>query len=307
MRARSQRLKQAARSLPGEPVSREFAGRGALEGYPSHYTSSLIKFEEWLIRTEYYIVKGIWDVSVFHVSCSKHRQMGCAQKICELLVNNLSKQWVKVYSDYSYPFVSESNQVTLMDTSQCHLPLNLVIILVFHVHLHISASTKANEGLKFLLELRHFFSTSAWGHSLQDKTPSGDAARKGYSVFIHKPGTSTLQVRWLYLCAFITWSLATASKRCPNRICTGGLLWSNVGQFNRATAVGAVTYGHERGGCEELLSHDMPVSVGSLTPYCGFYEGILFLRIPDERWKLLKTIVITESIGITSMAWKKDI
>ena len=38
-RARSQRLKQAARSLTGEPVSRGFAGRGALEGYPSHYTS----------------------------------------------------------------------------------------------------------------------------------------------------------------------------------------------------------------------------------------------------------------------------
>ena len=38
-RARSQRLKQAARSLPGEPVSRGFVGRGALEGYPSHYTS----------------------------------------------------------------------------------------------------------------------------------------------------------------------------------------------------------------------------------------------------------------------------
>ena len=40
-RARSQRLKQAARSLPGESVSRGFAGRGALEGYPSHYTSLL--------------------------------------------------------------------------------------------------------------------------------------------------------------------------------------------------------------------------------------------------------------------------
>ena len=38
-RACSQRLKQAARSLPGEPVSRGFAGIGALEGYPSHYTS----------------------------------------------------------------------------------------------------------------------------------------------------------------------------------------------------------------------------------------------------------------------------
>ena len=41
-RARSQRLKQAARSLPGESVSRGFAGRGALEGYPSHCTSLLI-------------------------------------------------------------------------------------------------------------------------------------------------------------------------------------------------------------------------------------------------------------------------
>ena len=58
-----------------------------------------------------------------------------------------------------------------------------------------------------------------------------------YSVFIHKPGTSTLHDRWLYLCAFKNWSLATASKRCPNLICTGGLLWSNVGPFNRATAV----------------------------------------------------------------------
>ena len=39
MRARSQPLKQTAGSLPGEPVLRGFAGRDALEGYPSHYTS----------------------------------------------------------------------------------------------------------------------------------------------------------------------------------------------------------------------------------------------------------------------------
>ena len=103
--------------------------------------------------------------------------------------------------------------------------------------LHISASTKANKGLKFLLELRHFISTSAWGHSSQDNTPSGDAARKGYSVCIHKPGTSNLHDWWLCLCAFINWSLATASKHCPNRICTGGLLWSHAGPFNKATAV----------------------------------------------------------------------
>ena len=42
-RARSQRLKQAAQSLSGEPVSRGFAGRGALEGYPSHYTSLFVR------------------------------------------------------------------------------------------------------------------------------------------------------------------------------------------------------------------------------------------------------------------------
>ena len=38
-RAHSQRLKQATLTLPGESVSRGFADRGALEGYPSHYTS----------------------------------------------------------------------------------------------------------------------------------------------------------------------------------------------------------------------------------------------------------------------------
>ena len=41
-RARNQRLKQAAPSLPGESVSRGFADRGALEGYPSHYTSLIV-------------------------------------------------------------------------------------------------------------------------------------------------------------------------------------------------------------------------------------------------------------------------
>ena len=45
-RARSQRLKQAVPSLPGESVSRGFADRGALEGYPSHYTS-LLTWRGW--------------------------------------------------------------------------------------------------------------------------------------------------------------------------------------------------------------------------------------------------------------------
>ena len=50
-RARSQRLKQAARSLPGESVSRGFAGRGALEGYPSHFTSLLYQKSDQEHRT----------------------------------------------------------------------------------------------------------------------------------------------------------------------------------------------------------------------------------------------------------------
>ena len=41
-RAHSQRLKRATLSLPGESVSRGFADRGALEGYPSHYTSLVL-------------------------------------------------------------------------------------------------------------------------------------------------------------------------------------------------------------------------------------------------------------------------
>ena len=49
-RAHSQRLKQATLSLPGESVSRGFADRGALEGYPSHYTSLItINQEVWTV------------------------------------------------------------------------------------------------------------------------------------------------------------------------------------------------------------------------------------------------------------------
>ena len=47
-RAHSQRLKQATLSLPGESVSRGFADRGALEGYPSHYTS-LSTANKWVL------------------------------------------------------------------------------------------------------------------------------------------------------------------------------------------------------------------------------------------------------------------
>ena len=46
-RAHSQRLKQATLSLPGESVSRGFADRGALEGYPSHYTSLTELTDPW--------------------------------------------------------------------------------------------------------------------------------------------------------------------------------------------------------------------------------------------------------------------
>ena len=52
-RARSQRLKQAAPSLSGESVSRGFADRGALEGYPSHYTSLIsCKIFSWIRSTK---------------------------------------------------------------------------------------------------------------------------------------------------------------------------------------------------------------------------------------------------------------
>ena len=70
-RARSQRLKQAARSLPGESVSRGFAGRGALEGYPSHYTSLIsckMSYHEILWSLEaarfvFRIVRSLWNLT----------------------------------------------------------------------------------------------------------------------------------------------------------------------------------------------------------------------------------------------------
>ena len=167
--------------------------------------------------------------------------MGCAQKVCELLVNYLPKQWVKFYSDYSYPFVSESNQVTLMDTSQCHLPLDLVIILVFCVHYkgtilpfaYISLH-QGQWGIEISLGTQALYFHQCLGTLLAGQYSIRRCCK---DVLIHKLGTATLHDRWLYLCAFINWSLATASKRCPNRICTGGLLWSNVVPFNRARAV----------------------------------------------------------------------
>ena len=54
-RAHSQRLKQATLSLPGESVSRGFADRGALEGYPSHYTS-LVEWKRHCAITK----KNVW-------------------------------------------------------------------------------------------------------------------------------------------------------------------------------------------------------------------------------------------------------
>ena len=48
-RAHSQWLKQATLSLPGESVSRGFADRGALEGYPSHYTSLVVDCVLYLV------------------------------------------------------------------------------------------------------------------------------------------------------------------------------------------------------------------------------------------------------------------
>ena len=71
-RARSQRLKQAVPSLPGELVSRGFADRGALEGYPSHYTSLarlLHNLTAWisLVSHLYYVYSSISSWS--SISC----------------------------------------------------------------------------------------------------------------------------------------------------------------------------------------------------------------------------------------------
>ena len=72
-RARSQRLKQASPSLPGESVSRGFTDRGALEGYPSHYTS--------LVRMQYQITIGTRQQIIFLWTMTK-----CDDKTQEYLV-----------------------------------------------------------------------------------------------------------------------------------------------------------------------------------------------------------------------------
>ena len=64
-RAHSQRLKQATLSLPGESISRGFADRGALEGYPSHYTSLvtsilIMSFLIWSFRSVSTIFSLLW-------------------------------------------------------------------------------------------------------------------------------------------------------------------------------------------------------------------------------------------------------
>ena len=68
-RAHSQRLKQATLTLPGESVSRGFADRGALEGYPSHYTSLVSHISDititaglcLFIQMEFNYKSSIWD------------------------------------------------------------------------------------------------------------------------------------------------------------------------------------------------------------------------------------------------------
>ena len=62
-------LKQAAQSLPGEPVSRGFAGRGALEGYPSHFTS-LVTVGVWMLHSRMYL--PLWWPGVGVQSIAQH-------------------------------------------------------------------------------------------------------------------------------------------------------------------------------------------------------------------------------------------
>ena len=66
-RAHSQRLKQATLSLPGESVSRGFADRGALEGYPSHYTSLILV---WNAIKKWINVALVWHYFIYDILIS---------------------------------------------------------------------------------------------------------------------------------------------------------------------------------------------------------------------------------------------
>ena len=81
-KARSQRLKQAARSLPGESVSRGFAGRGALEGYPSHYTSLVTVSEQG----KFYMIK-------ISVSSLSSQNLEVIQQVTSLLATSKNLQF----------------------------------------------------------------------------------------------------------------------------------------------------------------------------------------------------------------------
>ena len=81
-RACSQRLKQAAPSLPGESVSGGFADRGALEGYPSHYTSlvqlsSLLRFHP----AAFYIYNNFTIVGVLDCISMGKFQLGLTPEL----------------------------------------------------------------------------------------------------------------------------------------------------------------------------------------------------------------------------------
>ena len=131
-RAHSQRLKQAARSLPGESVSRGFAGRGALEGYPSHYTSLMIS--RWMNRSKIWhnIPFAILIKYVYFVFELTHKSMAAILKIflisqfgSELvklyfMIHYISTHWMKFGSDF-FHFAKE--ELCLMVNFFCSEPL----------------------------------------------------------------------------------------------------------------------------------------------------------------------------------------
>ena len=93
-RARSQRLKQAAWSLPGESVSRGFAGRGALEGYPSHYTS-LVGVMAWWHLSVAHFLSQFWPRSL----TLKHREThGCVVSTVAIDALVLKHQAISIHN-----------------------------------------------------------------------------------------------------------------------------------------------------------------------------------------------------------------
>ena len=132
VRARSQRLKQAARSLPGESVSRGFAGRGALEGYPSHYTSLVLcavmallylltTYDLILLKYNYLHARVSWPIQTPGAYVSQILTGLLTHVKCSILIHarvNISDTWVTGHYDtftwHETSFIERDRNVDLL-------------------------------------------------------------------------------------------------------------------------------------------------------------------------------------------------